>query len=207
MDFISEDATYLAGGLGILAATFFVALKVTQQGRFLVWAGVSLGMALLALLVERVWVTDNERIEQVVYDLRKAVAASDPDGVLVHLAPDVEYVQGEHVTLGDVTRDYIRSELGKVQFDFVRITQFAANAGHQSGRGSAVFRILASGSYESGIGTLSFGTTNLDFSLGFQETSPNVWKVDRITLTRAPRDMPVPGSPQRRNPFSFRPRR
>ena len=39
MEFLSEDPTYLAGGLGLLARPFLVALRVTQQGKYLVWAG------------------------------------------------------------------------------------------------------------------------------------------------------------------------
>ena len=38
MEFLSEDATYLAGGLGLLGLVFLIALRVTQRGRFLVWA-------------------------------------------------------------------------------------------------------------------------------------------------------------------------
>ena len=44
MEFLSEDPTYLAGGLTILAGIFLVALKLTQQGKFLVWAGLSLAL-------------------------------------------------------------------------------------------------------------------------------------------------------------------
>jgi hypothetical protein len=193
MEFLSEDATYLAGGLGILAAAFLVALKVTQQGKFLVWALSSLGLAALFLVIEQLWVTDAERIERVVYDLRTAVAASNPQGVFAQLAPDVEYTQQGQSIGGDDTRSFIQSELERVKFDFVRITRLEANAGRQSGRGSAEFRVLASGSYQTSLVTYNFGTTNLDFSLGFRQTSPQVWKVDRITLTRPPREMPTPG--------------
>src|SRR5436190_604723 len=93
MTFLSEDPTYLVGALGILAVSFLMALRVTQQGKYLYWALGALGLAAAVLAIEHFWVTDNERIERVVYDLRRAVLASDVDGVLEHLTPDVEYVQ------------------------------------------------------------------------------------------------------------------
>src|ERR1700747_282407 len=93
MTFLSEDPTYLAGGLGVFAGGFLIALRVTQQGKYLIWGLASLGLAMTVLLVERFWITDNERIERVVYDLRRAVMASDAEAVLTHLTPDVQYVQ------------------------------------------------------------------------------------------------------------------
>jgi hypothetical protein len=193
MELLSEDATYLAGGLGILAMILLVALRVTQQGKFLIWAGAALSLAALLVLVEYLWVTDTERIEQVVYDLRGAVAASNAPAVFALLTPDVQFVQKGQNISGDETRSYIKENLDRAKFDFVRVTKLEANAGRQSGRGSALFRILASGSYQVGSVPFNFGTTNLDFSLGFRELSPKVWRVDRITLTRAPREMPDPG--------------
>ena len=74
MTYLSEDPTYLAGGLLLLAGAFLVALKVTQQGKYLIRAGIALGLGLVVVVVEWLWVTDNERIEQVVYDLRRAVS-------------------------------------------------------------------------------------------------------------------------------------
>lgn len=193
MELLSDDPTYLAGGLGILAIILLVALRVTQQGKFLIWAGAALVLAALLVLVEYLWVTDTERIEQVVYDLRGAVAASDAPAVFALLTPDVQFVQQGQSLSGDETRSHISARLAQTEFDFIRIIKLEANAGRQTGRGSAQFRILASGSYKVGAAALNFGTINLDFSLGFRELSPKVWRVDRITLTRAPRDMPDPG--------------
>ena len=48
--------------------------------------------------------TDNERIEQVVYDLRQAVLNSDAEGVLIHMAPNVQYLQGDTALSEDATR-------------------------------------------------------------------------------------------------------
>jgi len=175
MGFLSEDVTYLAGGLGILAGVFLVALKVTQQGKFLIWAMTALGLAGLTLVVEKLWVTDNERIEQVVYELRDAVAASNAPAVLALLTPDVQYGQWnrqDQAVEGSAARAFIESELGKVRFDFLRLSQLQSNAGSQSGRGSALFRVIAGGSYNTPFANLNFGTAHLDFALGFRRTAP-----------------------------------
>ena len=146
-------------------------------------------------MTERLWVTDNERIEQVVYDLHRAVEASDVKGVFAYLTPDIEYVLASAESKsGDETRAFIRDQLEHTKFDFVRITNLEAHAGGQTGRGSVEFRVLTSGTHDSPFATLNFGATHLDFSLGFQETEPHVWKVDRITPTQVPRLMPRPSA-------------
>lgn len=194
MGFLLDDATYLAGALAILGGAFLVAVKISQQGKFLVWACVALGLAVLVLLVEWLWVTDAERIEQVVYDLRRATAASDAPAVLVHLTPDVQYGQsGQVIYSGESTRSHITSELERVKFDFIRITHLETTVSPQARRGTAEFRVLASGIYHVSAFTSPFGPANLDFSLGFREVEPGTWKVERINLTRAPRGMATPG--------------
>ena len=43
MTYLSEDPTFLAGFFLVLAGAFLAALKVTQQGKYLVRAGIALG--------------------------------------------------------------------------------------------------------------------------------------------------------------------
>ena len=38
MEFLSEDPTYLAGGLGLIAVGLLIALRVSQQGKYLIGA-------------------------------------------------------------------------------------------------------------------------------------------------------------------------
>jgi hypothetical protein len=207
MEFLSEDATYLILGFGAAAAAFLLALRITQQGKFLIWALGALGLAVLAFLIEQLWVTDSERVERVVYALRTAVVASDAPAVIAHLTPDVEYAQGEQTLIeGEAVFAFIRTQLGITHFDTVRITRIVTRAGRQSGRGSAEFRVLASGTYSPGM-TMTFSAALLDFSLGFRETEPHVWKVERIALTRAPAEVPTPGGapPATRLRFPFGP--
>jgi hypothetical protein len=195
MEFLSEDPTYLAGGLGLLALSLLIALWLTQQGRYLIWALIALGLAAGVLVIEHFWVTDAERIERVVYDLRGAVADADADRVLTYLTPDVQFAQGGNTSSGEATRAYIRSILTNAKFDFVRISQLRAKVFSQSRRGSAEFLIIASGSIQGPMAQLNFGTTNSAWSLGFDEISPGVWKVDRITPTKLSGDVPGPSGP------------
>jgi hypothetical protein len=181
MTYLSEDPTLLVGGLLLLAAAFLGALRVTQQGKYLIRALVAVGLAVVVLVIEWLWVTDTERIEQIVYDLRRGVLNSDVEGVLAHLTPDVQFLKGETALDGQTTRSLIRASLENTSFDFIRIGNLETSAGRQSRRGKAEFRVFAKGSRHTALATHNIGTANSVWSLGFQETAPGVWKVNRIT--------------------------
>jgi hypothetical protein len=74
-------------------------------------------------LSEWIWVTDNERIEKVVYDVRTAVLNSDPENVLAHLTEDVRY-SGLEISLssGD-TLSLIRNNVSNIHLEFARISE------------------------------------------------------------------------------------
>ncbi len=186
MTHLSDDPTYLAGGLILLAGAFLIALKLTQQGKYLVHAGIALGLAILVVAVERLWVTDNERIEQVVYELRDAVLNSDAEGVLSHMTPNVQLLRGDTALSAEETRAMIRANLSRVQFDFVRISELQTSVGHQSRRGQAEFRVFTKGRRNSSSSMTTLDTAVTTWSLGFQETEPGVWKVNRISPTTIP---------------------
>ncbi len=186
MTYLSEDPTYVVGALAVLAGAFLMALKVTQQGKYLVWVLSTLGLALAVVVIEYVWVTDNERIEAVVYNLKRAVVALDVDGVLRHMTPDVEYVQGRAVLPGEVTQGLIRANLANTTFDFIHIQDLQISAGRQTRRGKAEFRVYAKGTLRTSLAPYNMGTANSTWSLGFQETSPGTWKVNRITPVSVP---------------------
>lgn len=187
MEFLSEDPTYLVWGLGLVAAGLLIALKVTQQGKYLLWASATVGLALLALLVEWFWTTDNERIEQAVYGLARAVAASDVDTARTYLSDDVRYVRGGTALKPAETRARMTDLLANARFDFLRVNELQANAGARSRRGTAEFRVLCGGSIQQNSFTYNFGSTRSAWSLGLKETSPGVWKVNRITPVEVPR--------------------
>jgi hypothetical protein len=196
MTYLSEDPTYLTAGFLLLAGGFLVALKVTQQGKYLVRAGIALGLGLVVVVVEWLWVTDNERIEQVVYDLRRAVLNSNAEGVLAHLAPNVQYLQGDTALSEDATRALVRVNLSRFRFEFVRISDLHTSAMRQARRGTAEFRVFTRGSLSDSSGTVDSGTRITAWSLGFQETAPGLWKVNRISPISIPRGIlafPYPG--------------
>jgi hypothetical protein len=181
-----EDPTYLAGGLLLLAGAFGVAFNITRLGKYLVHAGIALGLALVVVAVEWFWVTDNERIEQVVYDLRQAVLSSDVERALIHMAPNVQYLQGDTALSEDATRALIKANLSHARFEFVRISDLQTSAGQQSRRGKAEFRVFTRGHLNSSSESANFGTAVTTWSLGFQETEPGVWKVNRISPITIP---------------------
>ena len=45
MTYLSEDPTYLVGGLLLFAGASAIALKVTQQGKYLLYAGIAVARA------------------------------------------------------------------------------------------------------------------------------------------------------------------
>jgi hypothetical protein len=186
MNNLSEDPTYLAGGLLLLAGAFAVAFNITRLGKYLVRAGIVFGLALVVVTVEWFWVTDNERIEQVVYDLRRAVLNSDVERALSHMAPNVQYLQGDTALSEDATRALIQANLSHAQFEFVRISDLQTSAGQQSRRGKAEFRVFSRGHLNSSSGLANIGTAVTTWSLGFQETEPGVWKVNRISPITIP---------------------
>jgi hypothetical protein len=194
MTFLSEDPTFLVGGLLLVAGAFLLALKVTQQGKYAIRAGVAVVLASAVVLIEWVWVTDNERIEQVVYDLGRAVQSSDADRVLAHLTPTVQYKHGETALSEEMTRGIIRSNLSNARFNFVRISDLQTSAGRQSRRGLADFRVISSGTLNTSHGIMDARTNVTSWQLGFQETEPGVWKVNRITAVSMPHEaLAMPG--------------
>jgi hypothetical protein len=194
MSYLSDDPTYLAGGLLLLAGACVIALRVTQQGKYLFGAATALGLALMVVVVEWIWVTDNERIEKVVYDVRAAVLKSDTDAVLAHLAPNVMYLQGETALTSAAARDLVRFNVSKVHLEFARISELRTSVGQQTRRGIAEFRVFTRGGLKT-TSDISEGVTAMTaWSLGFQETEPGVWKIHRISPVSIPRGiLALPG--------------
>jgi hypothetical protein len=186
MTYLSEDPTYLAGGFLLLGAACFIALKATQQGKYLIGAATALVLALLVVAVEWMWVTDNERIEKVVYEVRDAVLESDADGVLARLAPNVMYQQGDTALTSDATRELIRANVSNVHLEFARITELRTSVGEQTRRGSAEFRVFTRGGLKTSAHITDGMSTMTAWSFGFQETEPGIWKINRITPVSIP---------------------
>lgn len=184
MTLFTEDPTYLLWACGAVALACLIALKVTQQGKFLLWAGVCVLVAVLALLVDWLVVTDREKVETVVRDIASAAAAGDAARVLTHLTDDVQIGDTRRRVPGIVMRGFVQSQLEQTKFDFLSLTNMDVQVGEQTGRGTATFRAFGSGSWnQSNFATPPSGT---DWSLGVEKTPAGEWKVNRITPTRLP---------------------
>ena len=189
MYYLIENPTYPLIALALAALLLLVALQVTRQGKYLIAAGILIGLGLILFVVERLVVTDAERIEAVVYELADAVAHSDIEGVEARLAPEVTL--GRQAKAGGlVPLRVLLPILRRVQFDFLKVRQLQAQAGSQTKRGTAEFKVTASGTADAAGGFGSnqpFAAANTEWSLGFREVAPQVWKVTRITPIRLPR--------------------
>ena len=187
MYYLVEDPTYLLVGLGLMVAALLVALRVTQQGKYLLRAGVVAGLAAALFGFERYWVTDSERIEAVVLDLGRAVEASDVDRIKTHLDERVSFGMSGQTVDGSIPLRVVLPLLRRTRFDFVRVSRLVANAGGQSRRGSAEFAVTATGVFDEAGIRQPLGSVGTEWSMGFRESSPGVWKVNRITAVKLPR--------------------
>jgi len=193
MTWLSEDPTFLVGLCLLTAAGCFVALRTTQSGKFLIWGLSALVVAVLVLVVERVWVTDNERIEAVVYDLRRALLASDAEAILAHLTPDAQFVEDDRALSAAAARAMIRAAVSNSRFEIVRVRGLQTSSGRLTRRGKADFKVFFQGASQAPMSMGLAGAGDTAWSLGFVETEPGVWKVDRIT----PVSLPMGASPYR----------
>ena len=188
---ISENPWPLIYGCLIVAAVGLVALRLTQQGKFLMIALGALGLAGGLWLVDRLWVTDVERIEEVVHNLAAAVARSDKEAVVQLLDSQVSLSQesnGGEIARGAPAIALIRATLANVKFDYVKVRNLGTTAGALSGQGKCDFQVDTMGSVAGPSATMNFmtGPAASDWSLGFIRTPDGSWKVQRITAMRLP---------------------
>jgi hypothetical protein len=189
MQYLTEDPSYLLIGLGVAAVACLLALKITQQGKFLIWAGGLAAVAAGLFLFELLYVTDAERVEAVVYDLARAIAASDIDRIKSHLDDKVTLGMRGKTTDGSLMLRLVLPMLRQTRFDFVRVSQLTAAAGSQTKRGSAEFKVTATGIYNENGNEIPLAAPATEWSLGFSERSPGVWKVTRVTAIKLPGDV------------------
>ncbi len=195
MYYLIEDPTFILIALGVAALGLLVALQVTQQGKFLIWAVSLLGVGAVLFGVERLVVTDSERVEAVVYKLADGVRDSDVEAVEALLTPEVT-LSRRNETEGIIKLRTLLPLLRRVRFDFLKVRQLQTQAGSQTKRGSAEFKVTASGVADPG-GSFgsdqTFAAANTEWSLGFREVAPKVWKITRITAINLPRYTPYIG--------------
>ncbi len=187
MSMLTENPTLPVAVLLMAAVCCFVALRTRQEGKYLAWGASALAAAAAVAAFEWFWVTDKERIEAVVYDVRRAVLAADAQAVLAHLTPAAQYVQSGSSLSPETTRNLILGNVGAARFDVVRIHALQTSAGRRTRRGKAEFKVFARGELQGPLGFGAFsGAADSAWSLGFEETKPGVWKINRITPISTP---------------------
>lgn len=191
MHYLTEDPSYLLIGMGLAVLGCLLALKVTQRGKYLVGAGALALAAAAFFAAERFYVTDAERIEAVVYDLADAIQSSDVDRVKSHLDDRVTLGMAGRTMDGSIALRFVLPMLRQARFDLVRIGHLSTAAGSQTKRGSAEFKVTAVGTIDRGGSTIPIGTIVSEWSLGLTERSPGVWKVNRVTGVKVPREVAV----------------
>ena len=184
MHYVAEDPTILIGVLVVAALICLIVLKFTQQGKYLVWA-VGLGLAAaFVVLLEQVWITDNERIEAVVYALRDATARSDADAVLALTTSDLRLEPSIPGGRGLLARAFLKSTLSNTKFEYLLIRHLEVSSSPQARRGSAQFEVLASGTYQRYNWATSAGQAI--WSVGVEEMPDKTWKINRLTAVKLP---------------------
>jgi hypothetical protein len=189
MYYLTEDPSYLLIGLGLATLACLLALKLTQQGKFLVWAGGLAAVAAAVFAFEHFYVTDAERVEAVVYDLADAVKVSDVDRIKSHIDDKVTFGLRGRTMDGSMTLRMVLPMLRQTRFDFVRVGQLTTSAGSQTKRGSAEFKVSASGIFDDGGHEFPVTVVGTEWSLGLSERSPGVWKINRVTAIKLPGDV------------------
>ena len=189
MSLFTEDCTYLLIGLGSAALVCLLAMRGTQQAKYLIWAGALAAIALGVFALERYWVTDAERIETVVYDLADAVEASDIERIKIHLDDNLSIGTRDRTMDGSFPLRLMFSLLQNCRFDFVKISGLTTSAGSQTRRGQAGFKATATGTFREGGGEQPIGSMGTEWLLSFRETSPGVWKVTKIQAVKVPQQV------------------
>lgn len=211
MHYLVENPWPLMTACGAFAAACLIALKVTQQGKYLIAAAVGVVLAGLAWTLDALVATDAERVETVVYQMAEAVRkvhpAVDPDAspgarpaadagpVLALLTNDATLESNERSLPSLLSRALIKGELENTKFDFVTVSQVEVEVARQSRTARARFRVHAGGTTERSSTRFNFLTDGqgTDWEFGLRETEPNTWKIARITAIRLPRQAHIPG--------------
>lgn len=194
MEYLSEDPRLVAGALSLVGIAFLVAMKVTQQGKYLIRAGIAFGLALLVVGIEWLWVTDRERVEDTVLGLSKAVAASDGDRAAFFVDPKCVLEVGPESTnqainhyLGAIVGpipDWLRQHLDSIHFDYLRLTRMKTEILPLPGAARVECIAHGSGQKSEPFQSFMIPPDGMGWSFSLREVEPKVWKITRISPGR-----------------------
>jgi hypothetical protein len=189
--YVAENPWYLVAIIGVAAAGFLLAARVTQDGRHFVRAMVALGVAAVLIVVDQLWVTEAERVEGAVRALARAVARSDGPAALALMDEHVTFSMRSNTFGEELVLSSVAELLHQVKFDFVRVSRLMATAGAQTHRGQAEFKVTAAGSIEQGSSMRAFAGYS-EWSLGFRKVASGEWKINRVTAVELPQYTMLP---------------
>ena len=189
--YVAENPWYLVAVIGVVAAGFLLAARVTQDGRHFVRGMVALGVAAALIVVDQLWVTEAERVAGVVRALARAVARSDGPAALALMDEHVTFSMRSNTFGEELVLSSVAELLRQVKFDFVRISRLMATAGAQTHRGQAEFKVTTAGSIEQGSSMRAFAGYS-EWSLGFRKVASGEWKINRVTAVELPQYTMLP---------------
>jgi hypothetical protein len=196
---LAENPWPIVYVLAGIAAFFLAMLTLTQNGKHLIRAMSLLLIATLMILTDYFWTTDREKLASIVVKAAEAVKRNDVSAIRSILATDAVYQQSglpTGVKFSDpLGNTLLREALDQIKFDMLSVRSIEVSAGKRTGRGSANFKVLCSGTWQSPIGgsAINFPPTTSSWSFGFRREKSGEWKVDRITPTELP--APAKGQP------------
>jgi ketosteroid isomerase-like protein len=152
----------------VIAALFFAQWYMHRRPRALYLAIGSMAIGGLVILVERLIVTESERVENNVYALARAFEAGDGDRCAEFFS---EHDQKE--------RDTVRSVAATVKIvGHIHITDLAVQMSSAESRATATFRASATANYQ---GRDVHGATRWELTW---QREANEWKIVRIRRLR-----------------------
>jgi hypothetical protein len=186
---LAEDVWRILWVIGLAELTLAIALVVTRRGKYLMAMGAVATAGLLLVIIERLWVTDRERIEQIVADMAVAVEHEDAAALVRHLGPNCRFGQ---LGRGEIEQ-LAQTALRQVQFDQIHLTQRRVDVYRIRRQARVQFVALSEGS-ASGTPINRYPT---GWVLLFDQTNAGTWQVSKIEridpVTGRPGGTPIPG--------------
>src|SRR5262245_32335453 len=89
--YVGEDVWPLIGLFAVIALGFGIAMVATGRGRFLIGI-IALGcLAVSLLVIERLWVTDKERVDGIINEMAQSALREDSAAIVRHLSLQCRY--------------------------------------------------------------------------------------------------------------------
>src|SRR5262245_44627022 len=89
--YLGEDVWPLIGLLALIALGLGIAIVATGRGRFLIGIIALACLAVLLLVIERLWVTDKERVDGIISEMAQSAVREDSAAIVRHLSPHCRY--------------------------------------------------------------------------------------------------------------------